>query len=455
MSQTSRSSRDDSLIDGQYRLQYLLGEGGMGTVWAAQDIHLQRPVALKLLSKQLCQRELAQARFEREAQLIARIHCPHVVQIFAQGRTEHDVPYLVMELLRGEDLATRLEREGACSLSEAAPIVAQLCRGLQRAHQEGLVHRDIKPHNIFLAREDDGSATEPVVKLLDFGIAKDLSAAPGSLTLHGEVMGSVLYISPEQLRDPQTVDASADVWALGIVIYELLTGRVPFDVHSLAELFEHHRHGRFTPASSLVPELPAELDELLSRAIHIDSQQRFQRVSELGEAFALIARRHARGWSVPRQKQALRSDSPSPHETMDSSELAGAQLTPRRWRLSAALTGAVSIAVMLAWQLAFAQHTHAPTLASRATSREAQAIERVTAAPKTPDLIAPDERAELAPPDVMPAKASSSTRIRKQRSNLQKPQIPAQPPLTAPAASDTPLEAATKPPSHERRNHGF
>jgi serine/threonine-protein kinase len=281
-----------TLIDGQFQLERQLGAGGMGTVWIAQDLRLGRSVAIKFLAADAFHDEHAHLRFDREARMVSKIRSPHVVQVFAQGMTGDGVPYVVMELLEGEDLHARITRSGPCRLPEAGSIVEQICRALTRAHRDGLVHRDIKPHNIFLIPETGGQV---FVKLLDFGIAKDIGQQLTTLTVTGAVMGSLLYISPEQLREPQAVGPATDLWSLGVVIYEMLTGRVPFDGASLPELFLRISDARFTPASQLNRELPHDVDAFLWRAIMPDRAQRFGSAEELSNAFLRIARAHSSG----------------------------------------------------------------------------------------------------------------------------------------------------------------
>jgi serine/threonine protein kinase len=303
----------DELIDDQFRLVSQLGKGGMGTVWAADDLTLGRPVAIKFLSQEFLHDQQARLRFAREPRLASKIRSPHVVQVFAQGTTEDDVPYLVMELLEGEDLASRVSRDGPCALAEAGAIVEQICRALGRAHREGLVHRDIKPHNIFLTPESDGQL---FVKLLDFGIAKDASARITGLTLTGEVVGSALYVSPEQLHEASSVGPSTDIWSLGVVIYEMLTGRVPFEGRSLPELFMRVVEGNYQPISQLGQGLPKALDTFFERVIKVDPSQRFQTVDELAAAFGRIVRANSSGL-------LLKQDTP---RALPAREYAGAEV---------------------------------------------------------------------------------------------------------------------------------
>jgi len=274
------------VIDGQFELERQLGAGGMGTVWAATDLRLGRSVAVKFLSNTFVFDEAARQRFEREARLGGRIRSPHVVQVFSQGLTDDGVPYVVMELLDGEDLSYRIARGGPCGLVEAASIVEQLCRALSRAHQAGLVHRDIKPHNVFLLNETGGT----FVKLLDFGIAKDIGAQLQSLTLTGSMLGTVLYCSPEQLRDPQSVGPLSDIWSLGVVIYQMLTGVTPFKGETLPEVVVRITEGGYARATAVNPALPPAIDELFEQVLQTDPSRRLKSAEEVAEALARIVR---------------------------------------------------------------------------------------------------------------------------------------------------------------------
>src|SRR5438128_1280002 len=196
------------VIAGKYRLEQLLGQGGMGSVWSAHHLGLDKPVAVKFMAPALCESAISRARFEREAKAAAKLVTRHVVQIYDHG-VEDDVPYMAMELLSGEDLADRLGRVGRMKLDEAREMLEQICKGLQRAHDAGIVHRDLKPANLFFATLDD----EEVVKILDFGIAKALEAqAPvEEQTKTGQMLGSPHYMSPEQCGNSKEVDGRSDL----------------------------------------------------------------------------------------------------------------------------------------------------------------------------------------------------------------------------------------------------
>jgi serine/threonine protein kinase len=282
--------REGALINNQFRLKRQIGVGGAGSVWEADHLRLHTSVALKFLGHHYLRDKETLARFEREAHTASRLRSPHVVQVLDQGTTEGGIPYLAMELLEGEDLAALLDRQGRCSLVETALILHQVGRALSKAHKHGLVHRDIKPHNIFLTPLGDN---ELFVKLLDFGIAKDISQDVKAITLTGTLLGSVRYISPEQLDDSQSVGLATDIWALGIVVYEMLTGLVPFDGRSVADVLKRVNEGTYQALTTLRPDLPAELDDWLCMAIQPVQALRFPSVEEMSRAFTRIARSHS------------------------------------------------------------------------------------------------------------------------------------------------------------------
>jgi serine/threonine-protein kinase len=256
----------------------------MGTVWIADDLRLKRKVAIKFLASSEWDTESAQQRFEREAILAGKLRSPHVVQIFAQGRSVDGRPFIVMELLTGEDLAERIARDGALSPALTLYILEQTTRALSQAHRQGLVHRDIKPHNIFLVHDRDDHV---FVKLLDFGVAKETHTPITKLTLTGALIGTLLYISPEQLTDPHRVGPSADVWGMAATTYQMLTGEVPFDRSStLPELLLKICRGEFVPATTVHPGLPRSVDAVFQRAFQVDPQLRFASMEDFTSALS-------------------------------------------------------------------------------------------------------------------------------------------------------------------------
>ena len=216
-------------LGGKYEIVRLLGEGGMAFVYEANHRRLQQRVAIKLLTPEFARDPELVARFEREARGVARLRTKHVARVMDVDTTPEGVPYIVMEFLEGRDLDAELTARTRLPLAEAVDIVLQTCGGLVEAHGMGIVHRDLKPANLFLANELEGN--DRVVKVLDFGISKFIGEAT-RLTSSGAVMGTVLYMSPEQVRARPGVDTRADIWALGVILYELLAGRAPWEGHS-------------------------------------------------------------------------------------------------------------------------------------------------------------------------------------------------------------------------------
>src|SRR5512145_362635 len=241
------SSLGEMLVPGRvlaekYRIDRIIGRGGMGIVIAATHVHLNHRVALKVQLPETQTQPGAQARFLREARAVAQLRSEHVARVLDVGTLEGVAAYIVMEFLQGADVCEHLAKHGPLPIPEAVDLVLQASEGLAEAHALGIVHRDLKTANLFLTARPDGA---PLVKLLDFGISKipPLAHEQGPVTLTNTVMGSPTYMSPEQLRSTKTVDARADIWSLGVVLHELLTGRCPFEADSMADLIAlilHH-----------------------------------------------------------------------------------------------------------------------------------------------------------------------------------------------------------------------
>jgi serine/threonine-protein kinase len=238
---------------GRYRLERPLGHGGMATVYLAHDEELHRPVAIKLLAEHLAGEADFRKRFLREARLAARLSHPNVVSVYDAGETEDGRPYIVMECVPG----TTLAELGRVAPAEAVGLAAQACRGLAHAHAAGLVHRDVKPQNLLL--REDGT-----VKVADFGIAR--AAETTALTQVGTVLGTAAYLSPVQALGKE-VTAATDVYGLGAVLYELLTGRPPYEFDSLADLAAKQAAGEITPVRELAPEVPPHVEDAVMRSL--------------------------------------------------------------------------------------------------------------------------------------------------------------------------------------------
>ena len=286
---------EGDILAGKYRVEKILGSGGMGVVVAAHHVHLDQRVALKFLLPEALNNPEAVARFAREGRAAVKIKSEHIARVIDVGVLENGAPYIVMEYLEGGDLAAWLRQRGPLPMEQAVEFILQACEALADAHGLGIVHRDLKPANLFCVRRSDGLLS---IKVLDFGISKVTgSAATGSdmgMTKTSVMMGSPLYMSPEQMRSSRDVDARTDIWALGIILFELLVGHPPFYADSIPELYVKVLT---TSAGSILqkrPDLPAGLDAAIARCLGKSPADRYLNVAELANALAEFAPKRAR-----------------------------------------------------------------------------------------------------------------------------------------------------------------
>ncbi|MBI5537679.1 MAG: protein kinase [Deltaproteobacteria bacterium] len=275
-------------ISGKYRIDRVIGAGGMGVVVQAMHLQLEQRVAIKFLLPDAVQNPEVVTRFAREARAAAKVQGEHIVRVMDVAQLETGIPYMVMEYLEGSDLSDVLKSRGQLPIEEAVGYVLEACEAVADAHAQGIVHRDLKPANLFLARRSDRST---VLKVLDFGISKAMPGAAGSssemsLTKTSAVMGSPLYMSPEQMRSTRTVDARTDIWALGVILYELLTRKVPFESDAMPELCAMILTEPPRPIASLRPDVPAALATAIETCLHKAPDERYQSVAELAAAIA-------------------------------------------------------------------------------------------------------------------------------------------------------------------------
>ncbi len=266
-----------SMIAGKYRIERLLGQGGMGMVALADHVALSQKVAIKILT--LASDAQARARFQREARAAVQLKSDHVTKVFDVGATEDGRPFMVMEYLAGRDLSAVLVERGPLPVGEVAEYILQTCEALGEAHRLGIVHRDIKPANLFLTFRPDG---RPLVKVLDFGISKIAgSTADMALTRTQAVLGSPLYMSPEQLRATRDADHRSDIWSLGVVMFELLAGRVPFLASAITELAIRVVQEPAPHLGSIRADVPDAMSRILLRCLEKAPDARYQSVTDL------------------------------------------------------------------------------------------------------------------------------------------------------------------------------
>jgi serine/threonine-protein kinase len=273
------------LIAGRFVIRRLVASGGMAKVYEAEDLRSRRVGALKLLRAHCRKAPDAVERLVREGEAATRISGPHVARAIAAGRFANGEPYLFMELLEGLSLRELLERRGRLGVQEALQIVERAARGLTAAHAAGILHRDIKPANLFLA----GGEQQAQVKLLDFGVSK----FPGqrALTREGLALGTFSYMPPEQMMSAKRVDARADLFSLGVVLYESLAGRLPFSAKSVRELMQRMETNDYLPLSHVRPDAPPEVDAIIARTVRADPSERFASARELRDALTALCER--------------------------------------------------------------------------------------------------------------------------------------------------------------------
>jgi len=339
-----------AVLAGRYRIERVLGQGGMGVVVKAMHLQLFQPVAMKFLLPEVLGNQQVVQRFLREAQAAVRLKSEHVARVIDVGSLETGAPYMVLEYLEGADLSNFPRSQ--LSIGGIVDLVLQACEALAEAHSLGIVHRDIKPANFFITRGNDG---RQLLKVLDFGISKT-PMGNTNLTATQSVMGTPAYMSPEQMRSSRDVDHRADIWALGVVLFELLQGAPPFGGDTFSSMVIKVVND---PLPRLSVQLPGELDAIVYRCLEKDPARRFQNVAELAQALAPYAQSDTQAAiSVQRTRSIIGLEAHRPvtdpgpaRRAIPPSTISGAvgaHTTPptsRRWPLFAGL-GVVLIAVV-------------------------------------------------------------------------------------------------------------
>jgi serine/threonine-protein kinase len=321
----------------KYRIERLLGKGGMGYVFLALHEQLGRRVAVKFMTPQLCRNRDAVQRFLREARSASRITGEHVARVIDVSTDDDGTPYMVMEYLSGRDLAVELENRRLLPITEAVDYVLQACEALAEAHGHGIVHRDLKPSNLFLTQRADGS---PLIKVLDFGISKAIADSEHAdadvtepLTESQHMLGSPHYMSPEQVRTPRMIDARSDIWALGVILYELISGQRPFRGETAMAILASVVSDPAPRLASVIRESPRDLGDAIQRCLSKDADGRFASVAELAQALSPFASPESRplvgriegivrtvalagASSAPATRPSAQSSDPSPRDML-------------------------------------------------------------------------------------------------------------------------------------------
>ncbi len=277
------SLQPGSVLAEKYRIEAVLGEGGMGIVYAAHHELLDQRVALKVLFDDAVRDKEALARFLQEARSAARLQSEHVARVMDIDTLEGGVPFIVMEYLEGSDLGQLLDRRRVFAPSAVVDYVMQALEAISQAHAQGIIHRDLKPSNLFLATVPDGSQ---IIKVLDFGISKPTFGRVSRITSSRSVLGSPPYMSPEQVRSPRTVDTRTDIWAIGILLYELLTRRMPFDGEEVGELFAAILEQEPNGIRAKRPDVPEGLERVILKCLSKNRDDRYADVGDLARALA-------------------------------------------------------------------------------------------------------------------------------------------------------------------------
>jgi len=436
---------EGDVLVGKYRVERILGEGGMGIVAQAHHLQLDERVAIKFLLPHALDNDEVVARFAREARAAVKIKSEHVARVIDVGELENGAPYMVMEFLDGQDLQARLQTTGALPIETAVEYILQACEAIAEAHALGIIHRDLKPANLFIIRRRDGTDS---TKVLDFGISKTTGMAgsgpDAAMTSTQSMMGSPLYMSPEQMMSARNVDTRTDIWALGVILYELVCARAPFVAESFPQLCIEIAQQPPPPLRSFRPEAPPEFEAAVLRCLEKDRERRYHSVADMVAALSPYAPVRARasvqrisrvlaaaGISSPDLKKALESLPPPPRPAeADGASLAVEQShirsgvsvgqtwgqqtvgTPRGTTTALALAGFAAIAVLGgggvgAWLLLRGE-PEADLAAESAAAVESAAAAVESAAAASEPIASTTEPVESPPPEPPSAQPEAS-----------------------------------------------
>jgi len=335
-------------IAGKYIVERLLGEGGMGVVFEVRHAQLGQRFAVKLLQPEIVRDAEAVARFDREARAAASLTGRHVCHVTDVGSREDGSPYMVMECLDGEDLGALLERQGPLPLADAIRYVLEACEAMDEAHARGIVHRDLKPENLFLSRDTDGTH----VKVLDFGISKRADDNAVNVTRTQSSLGTPLYMSPEQTRSTKHVDARTDVWSMGVILYELLSGDVPFKGETPGQVAVSVAVDKVVPLLSYRPDLPPAIEAVIAMSLAKDVDDRYPSIRAFAVALTPFAtgidlRRWQLGGAPPSlPQQAPRAESTQARANAETATTLHVHRAPAKSRVRSLLLAGAAVATV-------------------------------------------------------------------------------------------------------------
>jgi len=482
------------ILGGKYRLEREIGRGTMGTVWSAVHLTLGQRVAIKLIAAEHAQAAEARLRFATEAKAAARLRSRYVVQVYDDGETPEGTPYIVLEYLDGETLEQRLERERDVPLNDAVRITRHVARALSRAHASGIVHRDLKPANVFLTRSDDDEHGW-LAKVLDFGIAKVEEHGIASTTKTGALLGTPLFMSPEQVRGANAVDSRSDLYSLGVVFYNMLTGSYAFNGDSFTSVLVAICTAPLPDLRTAAPWVPASVADWFQRACARDVQVRFQSADEmiegldlaLGVSTGAYARQSSpevrvdtlRGHAPPVQhsiprgtpsdsgefakgstqvlstdESQLETDRPMAAHALAADEHANAQSSRRLW-----IVGGVALVALLAGGAWFLRRDHGVHPTSEVVALPSAQLPHTTEISPAPPSPPRNEAATAVPtPPSAVTPESAASRPTSSAQSPTKPPVritlpkPAATPTTNPKALSKVIPTPSEPPPHPSTN---
>ncbi len=315
------------IIDGKYKIVKLLGAGGMGAVFEGENLRIKRRVAIKLLHSSVSGQAEVVTRFEREAQAAAMVGSEHICEVLDLGELPDHTRYMVMEYLDGETLSSRIKRAGRLMPLQAIPILTQILEALGKAHDAGIIHRDLKPDNVFLLTQRSG--LKDFVKILDFGVSKfsQLSGESMNVTRAGAVVGTPYYMSPEQARGTSAIDQRTDIYAIGVLLYQAITGYVPYNAETFNELLFKIVLEHAPPPQTYVPDLDPEFAAIVMRAMAREPTDRFQTCAQFAEALLAYQTAHTTGAAQP-QRPSFSGPQPMGTQVLDMSALPASPFAP-------------------------------------------------------------------------------------------------------------------------------